>query len=550
MKRLTTCILLSCLSLVALADHVAPLLDGWVRHQEAPFNRYCPQWLDPKSGQLSEERCIVGCVATALESILSYHDLPLVLQKDLPAWNTDYCTTTDIPAGTTIDTSVILPNYGNGTAQSIGATEADYEASVEAVARLSLMCGMMAHMNWGLGSSGADAGNLVEPIKEVLGWKTAEYIDSYCYTPQQWKEILKNELRHGRPVLYTGYTMDIGGHAFVVDGFDEEDRFHVNWGYGGFYDNQYLDISRLNVFVPSNSFLNSEIGNGFFCNQQALILSPNEEDLTLVADSLKRTGEEIVIEDISIDENLLAGKYSPITVTLRNTTDMPLCTPFEIFTNTEKDDSPFEQGDYGALFGVTLEGGESTTITVHCSFDKTGERILRISPDDETILCHKNVSIGKGTKDELAFDAPTITLQAAASLDKDKADVTFSVPVTNQKDERTGALVTYCLSEGDQPYDGDQRHYDYLYLHAGDKARRAVTYRDLTAGQQYLFYVRWPWTIRQQYLFTVPDDTSDIRHLTLRPTATDAHYYDLQGRRTQPNGGGLLIHHGRKVINN
>lgn len=542
------------LSLTAAArdEGVAPLLDGWVRHQDAPFNLYCPTYTNDK-GEVSEDRCIVGCVATALESIISYYRRPVVLQDVLPAWSTEHFTTTDIPAGTTIDTRLILPDYGDGTAESVGMDETDYAASVDAVAQLSLLCGMAAQMKWGLESSGANTENVIEPLQKVFGWKRAVILDSYQYTPEQWRNILKNELRHGRPILYTGYTMNLGGHAFVIDGYDENDLFHVNWGYGGPYDNYWYDLTELCAFRGAESPLPEDVLQGFHCNQQALLLSPDEvEEDTAVADSLDRSGQEIVIEDVSIDESPLTGKQTPITLTLCNTADCALTTPFEIFTNLPETEEEkwLEEGDYGCLFGVTLAPGERRTVTVHPTFEETGERILRISPDDEAILCTLPLNIGKGETDRLTFHTPTVTLQPAASGKEACVDATFTVTLDNAGGQRSGSTVTYCLMpETEVVRNGDDRHYAYVYLAPNGQTTHHITYHDLPTGSVRLFAVRHPWGVQQEYLLEVPDDLSGVSApVTLSPMSDTL--YDLHGRRGRQPQGGLLIRGQRKMISN
>ena len=529
----------------AFADHVEPLLDGWVRHQSAPFNRYCPTYID--NGKDTGQRCQVGCVATALETILSYHGRDIVLKKKLPAWSTGNFTTTDIPAGTRIPTSLILPDYGDGTAASVGMTEDDYEQSVDAVARLSLMCGMAAKMGWGLDSSGADAGDLVEPLHDIFGWKTAEYIDSYKYTPAQWKEILKNELRNGRPILYTGYTMNIGGHAFVIDGFDENDLFHVNWGYGGAYDGHYYDVTQLCPFAKADDTQTIDVQQGFFCNQQALILSPDDIDKTLLADSLKRTGKEIVVEKVTIDAPAIAGKYTPITFTLRNTSDKALCSPFEVFTNKTTESDIFRNGDYGALFGVNLAPGERTTVTAHCMFTKTGTRRLRISPDDVEVLYTGTINVTSGTADRLTFGAPSMEAQHSEG-EGNNVDVTFSFPVTNNSTERSGSQITFGLMPDTEVVDGDWRHFDYYYIAGGETVTKSITYRNLVPGDTHLFIIRWPWAIQQRCVFTVPEMIAVDSNASFELDAAPAPAYDLFGRRVVRKEGGLLIHSGKKVL--
>jgi hypothetical protein len=51
---------------------------------------------------------------------------------------------------------------------------------------------------------------------------------------------LRADLDASRPVLYGGY--GTGGHAFVCDGYTDNDYFHFNWGWDGYADGYfYLD---------------------------------------------------------------------------------------------------------------------------------------------------------------------------------------------------------------------------------------------------------------------------------------------------------------------
>ena len=56
--------------------------------------------------------------------------------------------------------------------------------------------------------------------------------------------MLKSDLNLNRPVWYRGKGSG-GGHAFVFDGYDSNNYFHVNWGWGGYCDEYYL-IDNLN----------------------------------------------------------------------------------------------------------------------------------------------------------------------------------------------------------------------------------------------------------------------------------------------------------------
>ena len=64
------------------------------------------------------------------------------------------------------------------------------------------------------------------------------------YSIDEWRDLLWNELKNKRPVVFNGATT-IGGHAFVIDGYDGKGLFHVNWGWAGRSDGYYA-IGELN----------------------------------------------------------------------------------------------------------------------------------------------------------------------------------------------------------------------------------------------------------------------------------------------------------------
>jgi hypothetical protein len=59
------------------------------------------------------------------------------------------------------------------------------------------------------------------------------------YTPEEWDNLVRAELSEGRPVIYRGQGA-VGGHAFNVDGVQDQNWFHINWGWGGSYNGYFL----------------------------------------------------------------------------------------------------------------------------------------------------------------------------------------------------------------------------------------------------------------------------------------------------------------------
>ncbi len=524
--------LLVLLALPAWSERTRPLLDGWVRHQLAPFNNACPEWL--VTGSLpTGQRTKVGCVATALESILSYHGRPVILADSIVGRTTEHFAVPTLPMGMRIDVTDILPRYEEGGYS---------ERNAEAVAQLSLLCGAMAQMNYGLNESGANVARVVEPLRRVLGWKSVAYLDSYQFSPEAWLELLRSEIRAGRPVLYTGYTMNLKGHAFVLDGYDDDGRFHFNFGYGGAYDSCWYRLDAFNIFEHPDDRTDLGVQQGFFCNQMALLLAPDSVDFH-IPDTLVRTGREVVVEDMTLLQPAERGIFTPIRLTLRNTSDRALTTPFELFTNLPTDTLIFRQGDYGALHGATLQAGEQRTFTIHARFDAAGERILRLSPDDSLVIAEQPLTITEPAGSQLVFGTPSMDYDVTTQT------ATFLIPLRNEGAGRSGDLLTFGLMPtADLIPDGDFRHYAYAYLASGEAQTLRVDFRGITPGSTHTFVVRAPWTIRRSLTFTAAPSSLSSTIKSTTPDTTEP-LYDLSGRRVSPNTQPtIIVRKGEKLL--
>lgn len=299
--------------------------------------------------------------------------------------------------------------------------------------------------------------------------------DSYKYSPTAWRQMLLDELQAGRPVYYAASLQRMGGHAFVIDGIDEAGFYHVNWGYDGKYDG-YFDLSVLNYAEPLYDTTPSGFQNGFFCNQEALFISPDPVSTTL-PDTLARTGEEVQVVAWACGTTPIRGIYTPVTLTLRNTTSAPLTTTFELFTNLETDTAAFEQADYIALTGVTLAGGEERTLTVDASFDADGTRLLRISSDDVHFQTLGTLTIAPYAADDLTYAAPHLSFMPDSTIEVEQH-------ITNAPTAaRAGRYITYELEPLTAALHTDKvRHGHYFYLDAASTLRDTIRFRELTPG--------------------------------------------------------------------
>ena len=115
-------------------------------------------------------------------------------------------------------------------------TSGETGEAADAVATLMKACGAsvkMSYANVGNGGSSANSDIIDDALKTYFGYdETTKYADRSFYSYLNWIELLYNELSQGRAILYCGQSIG-GGHEFVCDGYQGEDYFHINWGWGG-----------------------------------------------------------------------------------------------------------------------------------------------------------------------------------------------------------------------------------------------------------------------------------------------------------------------------
>ena len=205
--------------------------------QSYPYNIYCPL--------IGSSSTLTGCVATVMSQVMYYHQWPKQTTKKIPAYTTKTASIS-MPniAVTTIDWDNMSPAYGGVT-----------ETMNKAVANIMLLAGCSVKMDYGIKGSGAPVAYIKDALQDYFDYKnTITYIqrDNYGGSQDAWNQMVYDELKNNRPVIYGGVSSQ-GGHAFVIDGYDENDLFHVNWGWGH-SDGYFL----LNVFDEKNAYTTNQ----------------------------------------------------------------------------------------------------------------------------------------------------------------------------------------------------------------------------------------------------------------------------------------------------
>lgn len=513
---------------------VAPLLQS-IRHQEDPFNRSCPYYTDDK-GQQSEQRCVVGCVATCLEQLLTFYHYPAMLADTLHGWETKNYRIVDVMPGTRIDWEHIRYDYRQ--------SYTDEEA--KAVSDLSLYCGMAVNMSWGVSSSAANLGRARNPLSDVFNYKTVVYLYRGMYTTPQWNRLLRRELEQGRPICYTGHNISMGGHAFNIDGVDADGYYHINWGYGGDFDG-YFDLDYLNPFETYLDATSLGQQEGLYANQTAMFLHP--DDIVIdVTDSL--TCEDafagVTVDHVVFRRPPDTQGYTVADFAMTNHTSDSLNFTFEVLTFLPTDTAIFKQADYVAISTVNLAPGECKIWPVYCQFAEAGERILSFSADDETLPFQMPVSIARGTPPVLKFN--DVSCQLIHYGDNLVADL--SLDITNEAEKGyAGNLITFCLFPEDEPL--DQRHWEVLSIPASSTQRVSTRFQHLVDGKTYAMKLRCPWAIQCEYTFTarISDSIDGVESVQNSESANFSNnVYDLSGRRVEHPIHGIYIKHGKKLF--
>lgn len=278
----------------------APLLDSIQYNQDAPYNDLCP--IDPSTGL----RSMTGCVATALASIARYYEYPKHGQDSISYTSNGLRLSMNF-AKNTYDWENMLKDYNGRLSQYT-------EVQRNAVAMLMRDMGYAVQMSYGSNASGAHRDPTTFGIVQYMGFDSIlNYRERMDYDDDdEWIAVLKDNLDNDLPVYYTGQG-DGGGHAFICDGYNEDDFFHINWGWGNSRSNGYFSVRNLD---PENiSGIGAGTGGGYTSMQGILhnMVPPGHkhcQDLFLL-----RTNS--AIEANQVEDSIYSFEKTPLVISFQ-----------------------------------------------------------------------------------------------------------------------------------------------------------------------------------------------------------------------------------------
>jgi hypothetical protein len=194
-------------------------------NQNYPYNYFCPEGEGGPGGH-----CYAGCVATAAAQVMKYWNHPLQGHGSYTYVPQDHPEYGPLTAnfGATIYDWDNMPNHINASSPQV---------QIEAVAQLIYHAGVSVDMNYRPTSSGAVTGKLCQSMPEYFFYtNNMQNLYREECTREEYMQLIINEIDMGWPMAHRG-----NGHAYVLDGYNDNDMVHFNWGWGGSSDG-WFDI--------------------------------------------------------------------------------------------------------------------------------------------------------------------------------------------------------------------------------------------------------------------------------------------------------------------
>ena len=221
---------------------VSPLLtSSW--NQTKYYNYFSPR--DENSPGGYDGKVPNGCVAVAMAQIAYYYRYPEFGSGS----HTNYT------------------DYGNFYV-NFSEQRYNYDAMADQlhfynneVAKLIFHCATSVDMMYGPDGSGAYSHDVPDAMNTYFKYNSdSHYRSKHDYSNSVWKQMLKSDLDALQPVYYSGYS-ESGGHAFVCDGYNSDNYFHFNFGWGG---------SGNGYYTTQATETDSNVVNGFGHGQNAI----------------------------------------------------------------------------------------------------------------------------------------------------------------------------------------------------------------------------------------------------------------------------------------
>jgi len=197
---------------------------GWVEtqwHQTGVFNDFCP--LD-NSGQ----RAVVGCVATAMAMIMDYYQyVGVEMFTDADDYSANGISIDDEHEERDFPSFPELNLYMNDLRMHY--INDDYLTNQDKAA-INFAAGISVNMYYSSQGSGAYTSDVATALVNKFNYANAEWVDNYG--AEFYTQLIQN-MMNAQPAEFSITHADgSGGHAIICDGYNTDDYYHLNFGWG------------------------------------------------------------------------------------------------------------------------------------------------------------------------------------------------------------------------------------------------------------------------------------------------------------------------------
>jgi len=198
------------------------------------YNDKCPT--DKKASDNCNGHTPAGSVAVSMAQVMKFYNYP---NKDFGSFS-------------------LISNYGQLKSEPAiynwDQMPNSLKTSNKDVSDLIYHCGLSTKIVYGPAKSGIffeDAKLISRAFTTNFGYKSADCVEKSDYDDNSWDFLLRYELNHNRPTLYT--VKKLNGNVFVCDGYYKAiypnyttaSFYHINWGFDGI-GNGFFVFSKLN----------------------------------------------------------------------------------------------------------------------------------------------------------------------------------------------------------------------------------------------------------------------------------------------------------------
>ena len=264
----------------AVVKPVRPMLTSlW--GQQSPYNLLMPEFAQGKDNLI---KAPTGCVATALTQLMYYHKWPTQgIGSQYYTTRTNSLSLSADFSSSHYDWKAMSPRYNATDSTSAGA---------KAVALLMRDAGYACEMNYTINVSGAFSSNAAKALEQNFGYD-AVLLRQKKMGKDDFIQTLREEIRSGYPLYLAGSEQgQPAGHAWVVDGYDANGLFHMNFGWNGLANGYY------SLYAIAPTATGDEFGGkryNFSYDLEAIIAHPHRNNLNTLPAKFRNNRIDITV---------------------------------------------------------------------------------------------------------------------------------------------------------------------------------------------------------------------------------------------------------------